>query len=99
MKNPDRRKFIVKTTAMAFVAPTAIGLGSSNLFAQELPLVDESSPQAQALKYVAASATDGQTCGNCALYQGADADVGPCALFPGSGVAKAGWCSAWVKKS
>ena len=42
----------------------------------------------------------GQTCANCALYQGKAADkAGGCPLFAGKQVAGAGWCSAWAKKA
>ena len=73
-------------------------------------LVDEKSPQATALGYVAeAKRVDvkkypkfaaGQNCANCALYQGKAADqAGGCPLFAGKQVAAAGWCSAWAKKA
>ncbi len=73
-------------------------------------LVDEKSPQATALGYVAEAAradkarfktfAAGQACSNCALYQGkaGDASAG-CAIFPGKKVAGAGWCSAYAKKA
>ena len=73
-------------------------------------LVDEKSPQAAALGYVAeAKRADvkkypkfaaGQNCASCALYQGKAADqAGGCPLFAGKNVAAAGWCSAWAKKA
>lgn len=72
-------------------------------------MVGEKDPQAAALGYVAdATKADkakyksyaaGQTCGNCALYQGKPADAaGGCPLFAGKQVAAKGWCSAWAKK-
>ena len=72
-------------------------------------LVDEKDPQAAGLGYVAdAKRVDtkkhtkyaaGQTCANCALYQGKPTDkAGGCPLFAGKQVAGAGWCSAWAKK-
>lgn len=71
--------------------------------------VDEKSPQAAALGYVADAAradkakfpryAAGQACSNCALYQGKPADAaGGCPLFPGKQVAGKGWCSAYAKK-
>lgn len=98
MTDLKRRKLIALAGVSAVVPISAI-LKAGTAIAADLPMVDAASPQATALKYVAASATEGQTCGNCALYQGADAEVGPCPLFAGSSVAKAGWCSAWVAKS
>jgi hypothetical protein len=42
----------------------------------------------------------GQTCANCALYQGKPGDAaGPCAIFPGKHVAAKGWCQVWAKKA
>ena len=73
-------------------------------------MVDEASPQAMSLGYVAdASRVDkakfagfmpGSQCSNCALYQGqAGVASGPCAIFPGQQVAAGGWCSSWAKKA
>ena len=58
--------------------------------------VDE--PTAVALGYTEKSTVAGQTCVNCALYQGGTAAAGPCPIFPGKDVAAAGWCKSWVKK-
>jgi len=73
-------------------------------------LVGEKEPQAVALGYVAdATKADkakfknyaaGQTCANCALYQGKATDAaGACPLFAGKTVAGKGWCSAYAKKA
>lgn len=78
--------------------------------AQAQALLDEKSPQATALGYVAeAKRVDakkypkfaaGQNCTNCALYQGKASDkAAGCPLFAGKQVAGAGWCSAWAKKA
>ena len=88
------------------VSASAAGL-SAGAFAQAM--VDETSPQAVALGYVAdATKVDvkkfpkyaaGQICGNCALYQGKATDAAAaCPLFAGKQVSVKGWCSAWVKK-
>jgi len=72
--------------------------------------LDEKDPLAAALGYVAdATRADakkfpghaaGQTCANCALYQGkAGEAAGNCPLFAGKQVTAAGWCSAWAKKA
>lgn len=88
------------------VSTSAAGLGVG-AFAQAM--VDETSPQAAALGYVAdAAKTDakkfpkyaaGQMCSNCALYQGKATDAAAaCPLFAGKQVSAKGWCSAWAKK-
>lgn len=100
----NRREFIVQ-----------LSLGSSALIgasaiAADLPMVAATDAQAKALGYVAdATKADkakfpkfaaGQTCSNCALYQGkAGAASGPCPLFAGKQVTAKGWCSAYVKKA
>jgi len=72
--------------------------------------VEESQPQAAALGYKSdASRVDqskytkfslGQSCGSCALYQGAPGSTGGgCALFAGKQVMANGWCSAYARKS
>ena len=102
MNTPLPRRVFLTTLAVAGVA-----LATSS---QAQALVDEKSPQAAALGYVAdAKNTDikkypkfaaGQHCGNCALYQGKATDkAGGCPLFAGKQVTTAGWCSAWAKKA
>ena len=49
-------------------------------------------PTAKALEYTEHSTQEGQSCANCNLYQGGTAASGPCFIFPGKGVAAAGWC-------
>jgi hypothetical protein len=72
-------------------------------------MVGEKDQQAVALGYVADAAkvdkakykqyAAGQTCANCALYQGKATDAtGGCPLFGTKLVAGKGWCTAWAKK-
>jgi len=83
-------------------------LGSRAAMAQA-NLVNEKDAQAAALGYVGdATKADkakyknyaaGQTCTNCALYQGKPTDAtAACPLFAGKVVAGKGWCSAYAKK-
>lgn len=86
------------STLPAPSAPTATG-----------GMVDEKSPQAQSLGYVAdasnvdkakfASFKEGSNCAGCALYSAAGAESGGCSIFPGQKVSAKGWCSAWAKKA
>jgi len=72
----------------------------------QLPLIEESDPQATALGYVHDATTvdggtypryqSGQACANCALYTGGDAAQGPCGIFAGKAVKATGWCSAYA---
>lgn len=99
----SRRRFI----QIVPVAGAAL-LGARAASAQA-NMVGEKDAQAVALGYVAdATKADkakykqyaaGQTCANCALYQGKATDAaGGCPLFGTKQVAGKGWCSAWAKK-
>ena len=72
-------------------------------------MLSESDPTAAALGYKAnASAVDktkfpqcmpGQSCSNCALYQGgAGTSSGPCTIYAGKSVSATGWCASYAKK-
>lgn len=99
MTDKKRRQFVTFMGASTVAIPVAALVGSRLAYADDLPMVDEASDAAKNWEYVAASATDGQVCSGCALYQGeADAEGGPCALFPGSNVHAAGWCKAFAPK-
>lgn len=103
----SRRIFLVQSAS----AGAALVVGTqAHGQAAALPMLDEKSPQAAALGYVAdAKRVDakkypkyaaGQVCHNCALFQGKPTDkAGGCPLFAGKQVAGIGWCSAWAKKA
>jgi len=97
----SRRSFLVTVAASSAVLATG---------AHGQTLVDESTPQAVGLGYVADAKradakkfpryAEGQLCSNCALFQGKEGDAaGGCALFGANQVAAAGWCNAWSKKA
>jgi len=97
------------TTRRPFLMTVSAGTAGLGVAAFAQAMVDEKSPQAAALGYVAdARKADvkkfphyaaGQICGSCALYQGNAADAtGACPLFADQQVSAKGWCSAWVKK-
>lgn len=99
MTQKDRRQFLTLVCAGCTAIPLGI-LINTTANAQDEPQLDESDPQAQALGYVHQSATDGQTCSNCQLYQGeAGSEWGPCAIFPGKSVNANGWCKSWIEQS
>lgn len=92
-----RRQFIQLSAVAA--AGCMVGSGKEAR-AADMPHLTEDDPTAQGLKYVDTSTTDGQTCANCALVQGADGDaMRPCQIFPGKLVSAAGWCSVWAPKA
>ena len=97
----SRRHFVRKLLLGAALAPLATTRLSTS-HAADLPLLSPDDPEARKVKYteVAAgdkSATKGNNCGNCALYEGMyQSTQGPCQLFPGKHVKAAGWCSSWA---
>jgi len=76
----------------------------------DLPRLNPSDPQAQALAYVHDASSinpdeqpryqSGQACRNCTLYSGAEgADWGPCSIFAGKAVNAGGWCNVYAPKA
>ena len=76
----------------------------------DMPELAEDNPQAKALAYTHDATTvdgdsqprykPGQTCANCALYQGGEDDAwAGCSIFPGRLVNGAGWCSVYAPKA
>ena len=97
MKQRMTRRKLVKAAALAGVFPSIV-IGSAKALANTSQL-DPENGQAKALAYSNQSAMAGQNSGNCQLYTGdTSKDWGPCAIFPGTNVATAGWCKAWVAK-
>lgn len=103
MNRPFPRRVFLMTAAAACGAALATR-------AQAQALLDEKSPQAVALGYVADAKrvnvkkypkfVAGQNCTTCALYQGKATDkAAGCPLFAGKQVAGPGWCNAWAKKA
>jgi hypothetical protein len=101
----SRRTFI-ENSAVIMIAGAGI---SSVAWPDSLPMLSESDPTAAALGYKAnASTVDkakfpqyaaGQTCSNCAVYQGAaGASSGACPIYAGKAVASTGWCASYAKK-
>ncbi|MBX2885998.1 MAG: high-potential iron-sulfur protein [Granulosicoccus sp.] len=94
--NRQRRQFLTTAGAAAVVIPVTALVGSRVAYSADM--VDPKSAQAMALKYIAKSETESQTCGNCALYTAAGDEAGNCPLFQGAQVGKSAWCSAWAAR-
>ncbi len=97
----SRRTFLVRGIVAVAAVPFVSGMFSGQVQAVALKPLPATNPQAVALKYVAdakkaVGAKPGSNCANCQLFVAA---TGGCAIFAGFSVAKAGWCSAWAKKS
>jgi len=102
-ENPSRRRFVRKLVLGAALGPLALTrLTTSRGAGADLPLLSTDDPAARKVKYTEdasseKSATKGNTCATCALYEGTyGSSQGPCQLFPGNHVKAAGWCSAWA---
>ena len=100
----SRRAFIENSAILT----AAVG-ASSVAWSDSDPMLSESDPTAVALGYKASAASvdkarfpqyaAGQSCSNCALYQGtAGAASGPCTIYAGKLVSSAGWCASYAKK-
>ena len=104
MANHSRRDFMRHSLMGIAALPLGAGILSKSAFAQDLPPLDPSAEQAQALNYVenAADAADhpayaeGERCDNCMFFQ---ADTNGCQLFPQNSVEPAGWCQSWTAQS
>jgi hypothetical protein len=100
-EDPSRRQFVRKLVLGAALAPLAMARPTTSR-AADLPLLSPDDPAAKKVKYIEdassqKSATKGNICSTCALYEGAyNSTQGPCQLFPGKHVKAAGWCSSWA---
>jgi hypothetical protein len=93
------RRRVLQSVALGALAPL---VARQRVSAADAPLIAESDPAARAVRYVAdvsraKGAKPGNTCANCALYQGPSGSVqGPCQILPGKQVKAAGWCASWA---
>jgi|SRR5579862_653428 len=96
------RRGLLRRLALGLALAPVAAAGLRNALAAEAPLLAVTSPEATAVKYVedaaqAKEAQPGNSCANCALYQGTyGSSQGPCQLFQGKDVRAAGWCSSWA---
>ena len=101
MANQSRRDFMRNSMLGLAALPLGAGILSKTAFAQDLPRLDPSSSNAQALNYVEVASeasdhpaySDGEQCNNCMFWI---ADKEGCQLFPQNSVEPAGWCQSWT---
>lgn len=104
MADQSRRKFMRHSLLGMAALPLGIGILSQRAFAQSLPPLDPTTPQAKGLNYVKVAEeaaghpayAAGEHCANCNFFQ--EANNG-CALFPQNSVETNGWCQTWVAKA
>jgi len=100
----SRRAFIENSVVVIATLRVA-----SVALADPAPMLSASDPTAAALGYKPNAAavdrtkfpqyTVGQSCANCALYQGATgSSAGPCTIYAGKSVSSTGWCASYTKK-
>ena len=98
----SRRRLLQRLALGVSLTPVVAGAVRTAFAAAPPPLLQVSSAEAKAVKYVedakdAKGATPGSTCANCGLYQGSNGSAqGPWQLFPGKDVKASGWCSSWA---
>ncbi len=99
--SPSRRLFLRRLSVAVSLLPLAAA-ATRAAHASDAALLAANSPEAKAVRYTedaksAKGAAPGNTCANCALYQGTNgSSQGPCQIFPGKQVKAAGWCSSWA---
>jgi High potential iron-sulfur protein len=99
----SRRK-LLRTGLLGTVLLPLVGMHpeSARAAAAEAPLLSPNDPAAEKVKYTedaskAKGVPAGDTCANCALYEGTyNSKQGPCQIFPDKRVLAAGWCSSWA---
>lgn len=104
MANKSRRDFMRNSVLGLAALPLGAGILSKTAFAQELPRLDPSASNAEALNYVedASEASDhpayeeGEVCDNCMFWV---ADTEGCQLFPENSVEPGGWCQSWTAQA
>jgi len=104
MADQSRRKFMRSSLLGMAALPLGMGILSQRAFAQSLPPLDPTTPQAKGLNYVKVAQdaaghpayTEGENCANCMFFL--EANNG-CSLFPANSVEPNGWCQTWVKKA
>lgn len=102
-----RRRFMGLAVAGVLAAPLAARFGIRASRAEDKPRLDPESERAMELSYTHdASSVDSDArepdarCANCTQFKGdADAQWGPCNIFPGHVVNADGWCSSWFRSS
>jgi hypothetical protein len=112
LEYPQLKERSMSLSRRAFIENGAIliaTIGVADAAWAAAPMLSESDPTAVALGYKANASTvdkakfaqyaSGESCSNCALYQGAAGSAsGPCPLFAGKSVSAKGWCSSYAKK-
>jgi hypothetical protein len=100
-EEPSRRQFLTRLLLGGALAPLLMARASATPVS-DTPLLSPNDPAAKPLKYTPDASTSkdvpaGNTCANCALYEGSYGSTqGPCQVFPGKQVKAAGWCSSWA---
>ncbi len=98
--NKTRRSFVSALGAGVFVVPLSHLILSRPVFAADTPKLSPDDPTAKSLEYTHESPDSVKRCAKCQFYTGAaDAEWGPCVIFPGKLVNAEGLCKSWYQKA
>ncbi len=94
-----RRRFVVAFVSGALIVPLSGLLLPRQARAADMPKLSPDDPAAKTLMYTHESPDGNKHCSGCQFYSGAaDADWGPCAIFPEKVVSARGLCNSWYKR-
>jgi len=94
-----RRRFVVAFVSGALIMPLTGLMLSRQARAVDLPKLSPDDPAAKSLIYSHESSDADRRCSGCQFYSGtADAEWGPCVIFPEKAVSARGVCNSWFKK-
>ena len=98
--NEMRRRFLSRFSGALVIAPLASLLLAGSSRAADMPRLNPDDPTAKSLMYIHESSDAERRCSGCQFYSGAaDAQWGPCVIFPEKWVSARGVCNSWFKKA
>ncbi len=97
--NKARRKLVCALGTGAFAALLGNPVLSAAALAVETPKLSPDDPAAKSLEYTHLSPDNAKNCAGCQFYTGADAEWGPCTIFPDKLVSARGLCKSWYGRA
>ncbi len=97
--NKNRRSIVIALDAGTMAFPLG-NLLSGGVLAADTPKLSPDDPTAMSLEYSHESSDSARRCAGCQFFTGAaDAEWGPCVIFPGKLVSARGLCKSWFAKA
>jgi len=95
-----RRRFVAAFVSGALIMPLSGLMLPRQARAADVPKLSPDDPAAKSLLYTHESPDGDRRCSGCQFYSGAaNADWGPCVIFPEKVVSARGVCNSWFKKA